>query len=120
MLGLCLEGPPNGVNLPPDAIDATGFVRSPTAREALGIQDAQFTDNPVPFLRKLTELRRKGQGFLPTHLGRVLHSREIPEEEFVVSVSPYVLHSSCLADEQLSSLSLEKLLQMQVVTSSLF
>ena len=99
MLGLYLKDPPDDVKLPLDAIDATGFVRSPSARKALGIQHAQFTDNPVAFLRKLTELRRKGQGFLPTHLGQVLHGREIPDEDFLVSVSPYVLHISCPADE---------------------
>ena len=82
MLGLYLKVPPDDVQLPPDAIDATGFVRSPSARQALGIQLAQFTDNPVAILRKLTELRRKGQGFLPTHVGQMLHSREIPEDEF--------------------------------------
>ena len=110
MLGLYLKDVPENINLPPDVIDATRFVRSPDARKALSIQRAQFADNPVAFLRKLTELRRKGQGFLPTHLGQVLHSREIPDEEFLVSVSPYILHISCPADEQLSSLSLEKVL----------
>ncbi len=104
MLALYLKDVPDNVNLPPGAIDATGFVRSPNARAVLGIQRAQFDDNPVAFLRKLTELRRKGQGFLPTHLGQVLHAREVPDEEFLVSVSPYVLHTSCPADEQLCSL----------------
>ena len=92
MLGLYLKDAPDNVNLPPDAIDTTRFVRSPNARRALGIEHAQFADNPVAFLRKLTELRRKGQGFLPTHLGQVLHSREIPDEEFLVSVSLYPPH----------------------------
>jgi len=104
MLGLYLKDPPDDVELPLDAIDVTGFVRSPSARQALGIQHTQFADNPVPLLRKLTELRRKGQGFLPSHLGQVLHSREIPDEEFLISVSPCVLHSCCPADEQLPRL----------------
>ena len=82
MLGLYLKDPPDSVKLPPGAIDATGFVRSPSARKALGIQHAHFTDNPVAFFRKLTELRRKGQGFLPTHVGQILHSREIADDEF--------------------------------------
>jgi hypothetical protein len=103
MLGLYLKDPPDDVELPLDAIDTTGFVRSPSARQTLGIQHAQFAENPVAFLRKLTELRRKGQGFLPTHLGQVLHSRELPDEEFLVSVNPYVIHRPCPADEQLSS-----------------
>ena len=82
MLGLYLKDPPENVKLPPSAIDATGFVRDPRARKALGIQHAQFTDNPVAFLRKFTKLRRKGQGFLRTHVGQILHSREIPDDEF--------------------------------------
>jgi len=82
MLGLYLKDPPAGVKLPPGAIDATGFVRDPSVRKVLGIQHAQCTDNPVAFLRKLTELRRKGQGFLPTHVGQMLHSRDIPDDEF--------------------------------------
>ena len=82
MAGLYLKVPPDNVNLLPNAIDATGFVRTPRARQTLGIQHAQFADNPVAFLRKLTELRRKGQGFLPTHLGQMLHAREIPDDEF--------------------------------------
>ena len=81
MLGLYLKEPPENVALPPNAIDATGFVSSPSARQTLGLQDVQFADNPIAFLRKLTGLRRKGQGFLPTHLGRMLHAREIPDDE---------------------------------------
>ena len=82
MLGLYLRDPPENVKLPPKAIDATGFVRNPSTRQALGIQHVQFAENPVAFFRKLTGLRRKGQGFLPTHLGQMLHSRDIPDDEF--------------------------------------
>ncbi len=79
MLGLYLGDPPANLN---DAIDATGFVRDPNARNILGLQDPQFSESPVAFLRTLTGLRRKGQGFLPTHLGKVLHSRDVPDKEF--------------------------------------
>ena len=79
MLGLNLKDPRDNADLPPTAIDA---IRNPSARETLGIQHAQFTDNPVAFLRKLTGLRRKGQAFLPTHLGQILHGREIPDYKF--------------------------------------
>jgi len=79
MLGLYLRDPPANLN---HAIDATGFVRDPSARNKLGLQCAQFSDNPIEFLRTLTGLRRKGQGFLPTHLGKVLHSRDVPDSEF--------------------------------------
>jgi len=79
MLGLNLKDPRDNADLPPTAIDA---IRNPSARETLGIQHAQFTDNPVAFLRKLTGLRRKGQEFLPTDLGQMLHSRKIPDSKF--------------------------------------
>jgi hypothetical protein len=85
MLGLYLKEPPKNIKLPRDAIDATGFVCSPSARQTLGLQHVQFANNPIAFLRKLTGLRRKGQGFLPTHLGQMLHSREIPDDEFLTS-----------------------------------
>ena len=81
MLGLYLGKPPAPVRLK-DAIDATGFVRDTKARDILGLQCAQFSESPVAFLRTLTALRRKGQGFLPTHLGKVLHSREVLDRDF--------------------------------------
>jgi len=92
MLGLYLKDPADSIELPPGAIDATGFVRDPSARNVLGIQYAQFTDSPVAFLRKLTELRRKGQGFLPTHVGQMLHARDIPDDEFDQCESMFSLH----------------------------
>jgi len=74
MLGLYLRDP--------HAIDATGSVRDPIARNILGLRCTQFSENPVAFLRTVTGLmRRKGQGFLPTHLGKVLHSRDVPDSE---------------------------------------
>ena len=81
MLGLYLGKPPAPVRLK-DAIDATGFVRDTKARDILGLQCAQFSESPVAFFRTLTVLRRKGQGFLPTHLGKVLHSREVLDRDF--------------------------------------
>ena len=121
MLGPYLKDVPENVNLPLDAIDATRFVRSPNARRALGIQHAQFVDNPVAFLRKLAELRRKGQGFLPAHLGQALHTHEIADEEFLVSVNPYTCPPHfLLADEHLTSLSLEKVQVISTRTSILF
>ena len=43
----------------------------------------QFSGIPIVFLRKLTGLRRKEPGFLPTtNLGWVLQQRKIPDKEF--------------------------------------
>jgi hypothetical protein len=80
MLGLYLKELPDDQYA--DAVDATCFVRGKKAREALGLQEALFSDCPVQFLRKFIGLRRKGQGFLTTHMGQVLHARELYEIDF--------------------------------------
>ena len=82
MLGLYLEELPDDLEEYAHAIGATRFVRGREAREALGLQEAQFTNCPVEFFRKFIGLRRKGQGFLPTHLGKVLHARQLYETDF--------------------------------------
>ena len=82
MLGLYLKELPEDLDGYSSTIGVTGFVRGPEARAALGLQAAQFSDNPVEFVKKLIGLRRKGQGFLPTHLGQVLHARELYEMDF--------------------------------------
>ena len=82
MLGLYLKELPEDLDGYSSMIGVTGFVRGSEARAALGLQEAQFSDNPVEFLRKFVGLRRKGQGFLPTHLGQVLHARELYEIDF--------------------------------------
>ena len=86
MLGLYLKEPPEYLNHYAGAIGVTGFVRGSEARAALDLQGAQFSDNPVEFLKKFIGLRRKGQGFLPTHLGQVLHARELYEIDFGASL----------------------------------
>ena len=78
MLGLYLKELPEDLDGYSSTIGATGFVRCSEAR-ALGLRAAQFSDNPVEFLKKFIGLRWKGQGFLPTHLGQVLHTRELYE-----------------------------------------
>ena len=82
MLGLYLKELSEDLGGYSSTIGVTGFVRGPEARAALGLQTAQFSDNPVEFLKKFIGLRRKGQGFLPTHLGQVLHARELYEMDF--------------------------------------
>lgn len=82
MLGLYLKELSEDLDEYSSTIGVTGFVRGSEARAALGLQGAQFSDNPVEFFRKFIGLRRKGQGFLPTHLGQVLHARELYEMDF--------------------------------------
>jgi len=82
MLGLYLKQLPEVLDRYAGAVSITGFVRETEARMALGLQEAQFSHNPVEFLRKFIGLRRKGQGFLPTPLGQVLHARELLQIDF--------------------------------------
>ena len=86
ILGLYLKDLPEDLTQYEGAIGVTGFVRGSEARAALGLRGTQFSDNPVEFLRKFVGLRRKGQGFLPTHLGQVLHARELCEINFGASL----------------------------------
>ena len=61
-----------------------GFI-SPTDRlgfDALMESVCPFTISPVEFLRILMALRRKGQSFHKSHLGRILHGELLAREEF--------------------------------------
>ena len=82
MLRLYLKELPEDLDGYSSTIGVTGFVRGPEARAALGLQAAQFSDNPAESVKKLLGLRRKGQGFLPTHLVQVLHACELYEMDF--------------------------------------
>jgi len=93
MLGLYLKELPEDLEWYADAIRPTGFVQGTDARGLLGLQEAQFSNCPVEFLRNFIGLRRKGQGFLPTHLGQVLHARELYEKDFGESLCFSSLHS---------------------------
>jgi hypothetical protein len=92
MLGLYLKELPEVLEGYVGAIGVTGFVREMQAREALGLQGAQFSDNPVEFLRNFIGLRRKGQSFFSAHLGQVLHGRELYESDFGESLRFSSLH----------------------------
>jgi hypothetical protein len=82
MLGLYLKELSEDLECYADAITPTGFVRETDARVALGLQEAEFSNCPIEFFRKLIGLRRKGQSFLLTHLGQVLHARELYRKDF--------------------------------------
>ena len=65
-------------------VASDGFI-SPTSRsgfDALMQSACPFTNSPVEFLRILMALRRKGQGFQRSHLGRMLHGELLSREDF--------------------------------------
>lgn len=41
-----------------------------------------FDESPVPLLKELFNMRRRGMNFLPTHMGRILHGRLLTEDDF--------------------------------------
>lgn len=53
------------------------FVANPDERMMLGLSESPFQRNPLPMLRILIGLRRKGQGYLATHVGGMLHGRQL-------------------------------------------
>jgi hypothetical protein len=48
---------------------------APDSREALGMGPSLFNSSPVAFLMRLMGLRRKGQDYGPTHMGKLLHGQ---------------------------------------------
>ncbi|KAK6511638.1 hypothetical protein TWF481_000547 [Arthrobotrys musiformis] len=47
-----------------------------------GEKTLAFSQSPIPFLRAITRIRRKGQGFASTHLGGVVDSRVLSTNDF--------------------------------------
>ena len=72
---------------PPDEqtqVASDAFI-SPTSRpafDAIMERNCPFTVSPVGFLRILMALRRKGQSFQKSHMGRILHGDLLAREEF--------------------------------------
>ncbi|TDL21941.1 hypothetical protein BD410DRAFT_770925 [Rickenella mellea] len=62
-------------------IDCDGFV-SLDQRMEVGWKLSPFTRSPVPFVKELFALRRKGANFLPTHMGKILHGKFLTEDDF--------------------------------------
>ncbi|OJA09713.1 hypothetical protein AZE42_09443 [Rhizopogon vesiculosus] len=61
-------------------VDSDGFIREenrPAARASCSFNQSQL----LP-LKKLFGMRRKGMGYLPTHLGKMLNGRILSEEDF--------------------------------------
>ncbi|KAF8454797.1 hypothetical protein BGX38DRAFT_1171611 [Terfezia claveryi] len=62
-------------------ISPDGHVKSPEARNILGMPLSPFERSPLPLLRILIGLRRKGQSYLSTHVGCMLHGRQLRKED---------------------------------------
>ncbi|KAG2337797.1 hypothetical protein BDR05DRAFT_894660 [Suillus weaverae] len=61
--------------------DSDGFIREenrPSARAS-----CLFKQSQLPPLKKLFGMRRKGMGYLPTHLGKVFNGRILTKEDFL-------------------------------------
>jgi hypothetical protein len=41
-----------------------------------------FNTSPIPFLKEWMTIRRKGQLYMPTHMGRLLHARQLTKDDF--------------------------------------
>ncbi|KAI9742144.1 MAG: hypothetical protein M1818_004044 [Claussenomyces sp. TS43310] len=77
-LGLCSSPPDDHIRVSCDGfIDAAGRAVSADA-----ISACSFTASPVAFLRTIIALRRKGQSFTFSHLGRILDGERITREQF--------------------------------------
>ncbi|KAF3267413.1 hypothetical protein TWF217_000476 [Orbilia oligospora] len=50
--------------------------------DADGVSVLSFKQSPIPFLKAITKMRRKGQGFASTHLGGLLDSRVLGKDDF--------------------------------------
>jgi hypothetical protein len=62
-------------------VQSDGFIK-PEDRQR-GLQPpCQFTESPVPFLRELIGLRRKGMSYSSTHVGKILHARNLTHDDF--------------------------------------
>ncbi|KAG1773742.1 hypothetical protein EV702DRAFT_1129048, partial [Suillus placidus] len=62
-------------------IQSDGFIRPEHRPRAADSLDT-FQQSPIPMLKALFGIRRKGMGYLPTHIGKLLNSRWLTNEDF--------------------------------------
>ena len=70
--------PPDDI---PDDITGDGFVL-PSHRRGRMKDICPFTNSPIPFIKKIVGLRRKGMNYFPTHLGRILITSPLAQDDF--------------------------------------
>ncbi|PBL01428.1 hypothetical protein ARMGADRAFT_1059170 [Armillaria gallica] len=76
-LGLHLAGETNGLPFQSD-----GFIMKRYRSQGGRHDISPFTKSPVPFLKELFGLRRKGNTYLSTHVGKLLHGHSLTPESF--------------------------------------
>jgi hypothetical protein len=63
--------------------DGDGFVETKD-RDGRMASACHFKKSPVPFLKTLISLRRKGMDYRATHVGRILHREALTKEDFKI------------------------------------
>jgi hypothetical protein len=59
---------------------ADGFVKP--IHRVHNLPFTPFTWSPIPFLKEWMTIRRKGQSYMATHMGNILHARELHRNHF--------------------------------------
>ncbi|KAG8789659.1 hypothetical protein FRC12_013327 [Ceratobasidium sp. 428] len=63
-------------------VQTDGFVAPANRQRLPEYADCAFASSPVTGLKDLVGYRRKGMGFLRTHMGQVLHARQLTPNDF--------------------------------------
>jgi hypothetical protein len=74
-LGLCSHPPGDHIT-----VGCDGFINLADRLDI--VHECPFTTSPVAFVRMIIELRRKGQSFATSHLGRILNGELIVRKDF--------------------------------------
>jgi hypothetical protein len=62
-------------------VQSDGFIR-PKDRPAAADYPQNFEESPISILKALFSIRRKGLGYLPTHIGKLLNARRLTTGDF--------------------------------------
>ncbi|KAK0198067.1 hypothetical protein F5146DRAFT_920061, partial [Armillaria mellea] len=75
-----------GLHLPGETDDlpyqSDGFISQRDRSRDGRVDPSLFTRSPVPFLKYLVALRRKGNTYMSTHVGKLLHGHSLTLESF--------------------------------------
>ncbi|KAK7550863.1 hypothetical protein IWX49DRAFT_534943 [Phyllosticta citricarpa] len=65
-----------------DGVGRDGFTEPDVRKEMDPDWDSPFLASPIPFLRALIGIRRKGQAYAQTHMGRIIDARPLKKHTF--------------------------------------